>query len=389
MLPSWSYLLLFTTAAMILIAFAARHFARIYGPDNWRRWLNTQRESGRLYQTAAILTPAFYLLLILVFLAPFGGSILIRLLDHLPMACMFAAMQVLPLSRRPTGDQLRCSRCKYPLEGLEPGPATGPDNRHDARCPECGNHWGRPGGSVKINKRWSPRWIALTAILLLPLIIQLGPAIFGRLQVWEKAVLRIAPTSSLVEEVLTQKSFKMDAWAELGRRKETPEQTNRIATALCSRDANAWFSTEEISWMSSAMLSNTIPQSTVEPRLWSLCSVAIVRTGPALEPRLKSKMPLRSPFEGLDIWVTTVPENAGPESAATFKLDVRRGSVTVSAAPSKPWNDADRFRGAVTVLLQPSGSVPPRIDDSGRVIPMGPAVCRLDKTIDVLVEDSK
>jgi hypothetical protein len=319
-IPSWSYFFLAAPIVILGVALVVRHFAKMYGPERLRRWFVAARESGRLFVVMAIAVPAGYMLMIALFMMPFGGSVLIRLLDNLPMACMFAGLQFMSLSRRPTGEQIRCSKCKYSLEGLEAGMNTGPGGRHDARCPECGGQWGWPGGSVKVNKRWAPGWIALSVILLLPLVFQFGSATFGKFGIWENSVLRIVPTSCLVEEVLTKKGFKTAAWVELNKRTISQGNRRRLAEGLFERPAGTYWSTEEQAWTTRELLLKRIDAELVRRRLLQYVEDVRVGSDPKTgEPRLEVSNPATNqfePFGGVEVRIliaTREVDGSGPQ----------------------------------------------------------------------------
>ena len=93
------------------------------------------------------------------------GSKLKRALENAPMACLAVGLMLATDARRRRGTTPRCAACDYDLSG-----AATDDPPPDARCPECGSLWNRPGMTVRGERVWSWRVFAIACLLALPFI---------------------------------------------------------------------------------------------------------------------------------------------------------------------------------------------------------------------------
>lgn len=392
-----TYLMFAAPIAVLCLAMLTRHLLKMHVPDSWRRRFVMMRESGRLFILMALIIPCFYLFMITVFLRPFGGSMVIRLLGALPMACMFAGMQLLGMARRPAGDQLRCSKCKYDLTGLSASEPSGPNGKHDARCPECGWHWGWPGGSERTKKVWSKKWCAAAILLCLPVIAYFTSVPIGGIFWWNRALLTLAPTHSLVKEVLTQRGSTMDSWAELARRTPSAEDKARIAEKILTPPIpTTYFSTDEVTWLTRELAAHTIDPRLIEPRLQRMFTVA-ARPGNSSEIVLLTLKPVPAefgPFQKLELSVFITGRAEGePDQRAAFVI-AGQGIAVFKSYPIKSiqgTQDASegRFRGTLTVILQLPGSPPLGVNTTSRPAPISGGLYRVDIPLDIPVESAK
>lgn len=391
------YLLVAAPIAVFCAAMLIRHLLKMHLRDSWRRRFVVMRESGSLFLLMACIVPGLYLFFIATALGQFGGSVIIRLLGALPMACMFAGMQLFGMARRPVGDRLRCSKCKYDLAGLEPSESRGPDAKHDARCPECGSYWGWPGGSETMTKKWSMKWLAAAILLCLPIAACFASIPIGGILWWNRALLTLAPTHSLVEEVLTSRSFTMDAWAELARRAPSPSDKARIADHILSRPITAiYFTNDEVTWLTRELSNRTVDAHLVEPRLQRMFTVS-ARPGASSENVLLTLTPVSAeftPFQKLQVSVfVTARGDDGPDQQTSFVFPGQGIALFKSYPISSIRKTQDavegRFRGTLTVVLQLPGSPPLRLDVAGHSVPATGGLNRADIPLDIPVEPAK
>lgn len=368
------------------------YLMRTYQPGAWRRRFVAARESGNLFIVLAVVVPCGYLLLVPLLARPFGGSMVVRVLDAIPMACMFAAIQILGLARRPVGNRLRCSKCKYDLAGLPVGKPHGTGGSHDARCPECGEHWGWPGGSERANREWRVKWLVLGGLLLLPLGARFASVPIMGILWWNRAVLRVAPTASIVQEVLTQRGFTNDAWAELSGRKVAAADTARIADRLLSRPAGAYFDINEIGWLTGALAAKSINARLIEPRMGRMFDASARQAaGGYCLLDLKPVATEFGPFAMMEVSVTVAPHIAAGLATSSTVVVAGSGSALYRAYVMGPFLESPRagpprFRGTMTVLLGVPGTAPPPVDAQGRILAIGGWLYRVDVPLDVPVE---
>ncbi len=369
----------------ILVVLLAVVLPRIL-PESARRRLVAIRQSRRIPLLMALIVPAGFLIMVAIFLAPFGGSLFIRVLKNLPMAGMFAGMQFLALSRRPVGDRLRCSRCKYELTGLSPGPSSGPNGRHDGRCPECGGQWGWAGGSEVAVRKWSWPWLAVGVLCLLPLVVQFASAPIKGILWWDSMLLRLAPTSSLVEEVLTQKSFTIAAWAELGKRTLSAADVDRIARKLLTRPSGSYFNTDEQAWLAAALATKSIDADLVKPWLGRMFTTT-AKWDAAGSHATVNLRPVPDEFEPFKVMRVRARVESAAETGAIPVPSIvlaARGSPLFQTYPFRPFavessGDAmaPRFRGVLWVTLETPAARP------------GEGLYRVEVPVDVPVEPGR
>jgi hypothetical protein len=360
-----------------------------------RRRFVALRESGRLFVVMAIVVPCLYLLAIAIMLHSFGGSLFIRELRALPMAMMFTAMQMMALARRPAGTHWKCSKCKYDLRGLreyQPGERA---MRHDAKCPECGEQWGWPGGSIKVDKAWSPKWIALCLLFAAPITAQFASVPIAGIRWWERSLLTLAPSSSLVEEALTARGFTMDAWAELQCRTLSDRDVSRIGAALLSRPVGTYFSPDETAWLTRTIVSHALDASIIEPRLDHLFTVSAKRADPSDGITLTfTPQPTHfAAFSGVDVGVWVTSNHIGQEQLSAFAVAGSNYTLfrtyTLGPYVSASSRESGRFRGVATVALIPREPGRPlgKPPDTLMAAPTG--LYKLDIPLDVEVDPAK
>jgi hypothetical protein len=365
-------------------------------PESARLRFVAMRQSRRLPVILAIVVPAVFLVFTAVFMAPFGGSMFVRLLKNLPMAGMFAAIQFFTLSRRPVGDRVRCSRCKYDLTGLPKGQPSGPNGRHEGRCPECGGQWGWAGGTERLMKVWVWPWLAVGVALLLPMLIQFASAPIMGILWWEGTMLKLAPTSSLVEEVLTQKSFTMAAWAELGKRNVSPAETDRIARVLLTRPAGGYYSLDESAWLKTNLSAKSITRELVVPWLEKMFTVEAAR-GPTVGSVRLTLTPHSEqavPFAGLEACIVVGPRGPiRPDQLAPLVITCGSAGMykpyVLPTVEVQPGETQERFQGTMTVVLQLPGAPGVRVDERGKIVPLAGGLYEVEVPIDVPVAADK
>lgn len=199
------------------------------------------RESRWAKPAIAVVVWTAFLIFVTFSVGP--GSKLKRALENAPMACVGVGLMLATDARRRRGSTPRCAACDYDLSGAatdDPPPGGAPP---EARCPECGSLWNRPGMTVRGERVWSWRVFAVAALLTLPFIaFTVIPLSTGSFAV-RRSILAVLPTSSLIEEVAGSRSFTMDDWAELNTRTLSPAQRARLVRGLLERDAlslHAW-----------------------------------------------------------------------------------------------------------------------------------------------------
>lgn len=395
MIGNLFYIMLIAPVVVFCGAMVLRHWIRMRLSGSLRRRLIALRESGRLFAVMAIVVPSLYLLANALMLHSFGGSLFIRELRALPMAMMFAAMQLTAFAHRSVGTHWKCSKCHYDLRGLPEYQASEHAMRHDAQCPECGEQWGWPGGSIKVEKKWSRGWIAICVILVAPLIAQFASIPLFGIGSWERATLKLAPTSSLVEEVLTARGFTIDAWAELQSRTLSDRNVSRIGTALLSRPVGAYFSQDETAWLTRTIVSHALDPHTIEPLLDRLFTVSAKRADPSNGITLTfTPQPTSfAAFSGVDVGVWVTSSHIGRDQFSAFAV---AGSgytlyTTHSLGPyvSASSRESNRFRGIATVALIPRepGRGPGKPPDTLMTSPTG--LYKLDIPLDLTLESAK
>jgi hypothetical protein len=387
------YFLVAATLVMFAVAMILRHWLQMYISGSLRRRFVELRESGRLFVAMAFIVPGFYLLLTAVMLRSSGGSLLIREIRALPMALMFAGMQTMALSRHSVGQEWKCSKCHYDLRGLaEYQPGDSPPH-HDAKCPECGEQWGWPGGSIKTMKRWRAGWVALTIILFLPLCAYFASVPIGGLGWWERALLKLVPTPSLVEEVLTSRVFTLHEWAELQTRSTSARDTSKIANALLSRPPGALISPDETAWLTRALSAHAIDPRIVQPRLEGMFIVSAKRGNAAQEVMLTftPQPTFFAPFAGLDVGVWVASTESGFEQLSAFAVAGYGYSLYSGheAGPYASSANSNRFRGTATVALMPRGAPRPPGTPPASMMATPTGLYKLDIPLDLPVEPAK
>jgi hypothetical protein len=188
-----------------------------------------------------------------------SGSVLRAMLGSLPMAMMFASFGVFGQMSKRTGSTKRCAKCEYDLSGvIDESPADS-----QARCPECGSQWSKPGGTVVGDKRWSRLGVAFACLLLLPLLASLTLPFIVGFQSLSGPLMKIMPTGSLIKHVTSVRGFRMDEWAELRKRTLTDDQRETLVRGLLTRDAlqlHAWG--DEAKWIVAEFATGTLTAET-------------------------------------------------------------------------------------------------------------------------------
>ncbi len=152
-----------------------------------------------------------------------------NVLDSLPFvlwtAFFSAGMALLSQKRTRIGTEPRCARCEY-LKAPQ-------GNDVLSRCPECGNLWNLPGGSVhgRLPSRRYRRPIGV-ALVLLGTVPLLGPLVHLP---WSLPLLHITPTRVLISQAVYGLTSRREAWAELMRRQLSPAQQTTLATRLLDK----------------------------------------------------------------------------------------------------------------------------------------------------------
>ncbi len=178
-----------------------------------------------------------------------SGSFLRALIGAVPVASMLVGFSVFSQTLQRRGTTLRCAACEYDLTGAEPGKPL-EKGAHDAKCPECGASWGLARGTVVGERMRSKRSIALAILLMLPMLSSFIIPLVAGYSAIDKAIARVMPTGSLINQVAYVSGFRMVEWAELRTRTLTPHQRETLAQGLLTRDAlqlHAWG--DEAKWL--------------------------------------------------------------------------------------------------------------------------------------------
>lgn len=265
------------TLGLSVVIFLVMRSLQMAAPNSrelgwFRRW----RESKYFILIPAVVVPIVFLMFT-AFTGTLisGGSLLLRSLDNLPMAGVFAFMPFMSRARVSVGGLL-CTKCKYNVESLAPPIPDGQTKRpvHDVVCPECGSQFGWPGGTTSESYKWQLSRVVIPAMCLLPIVVQFGSIPFAGILWWKSVLHRVVPTASLVKEVTTSRSFTMAAWDELGRRELTAAEDRQIATHLLSPPPKQFFNSDERRWLSAAVAAQAIDSELISPWINRLVAVS-------------------------------------------------------------------------------------------------------------------
>ncbi|GMU82108.1 MAG: hypothetical protein AMXMBFR47_19790 [Planctomycetota bacterium] len=171
------------------------------------------------------------------------GAIASTLLSYSPFVLVFVGIAVLRRARRRIGSTRRCRKCDYQqAPDADPGP----------RCPECGADWSAPDGIIRGDRQPHGTLRMWTGIVTLAAGVALIALQFTAPLALNDWLSRRLPTSVLIEQAITTKSFDRSEWSALSLRLLTPEQERRLAGGLLdaarqrghlSHGASAWFTT--------------------------------------------------------------------------------------------------------------------------------------------------
>jgi hypothetical protein len=218
----------------------------------WHKYAPDGTERYRARVIGAFLPFAIFCILMSSMWATRGGSLIAGLMSNSLMAFMFLAMGFGGIVVRRRGTTPRCAKCEYEMDAEAER-----SEDADARCPECGAFWKRPGGRIRGDKMFQ-RWPIAAAVVcgglgLAAMVMQFS----GR-----AAMARALPTSSLIREVTgAPRGFTMDEWAALAGRTLGDHQKIRLAEGLLRlRERRQYLAREADAWFESAVLAGDLPQ---------------------------------------------------------------------------------------------------------------------------------
>ncbi|MBU6412265.1 MAG: hypothetical protein KGS45_02225 [Planctomycetes bacterium] len=298
---------------VLVIYWLARRIHHAAPQSREASWFRRVRASPYAILFSAVVIPVLFLAgTALVGGLISGGSLLVRVLDNLPMAGVFVALPLISRAKVATGGLL-CAKCKYNVESLSPPTPEGQAKPavHDMVCPECGSQFGWPGGTISEYHEWRKSRMVWPAIFLLPLLIQFGSIPFAGVLWWKSALLRLVPTSSLIEDVTTSRSFTMAVWDEIGKREISADECREISVALLSPPPRQYFSPDERRWLSASIAAGSVPAELVEPWLSRLVLVNTLLTPQSRDVAIKFDTAVLAPVEGTH--VSLVVESDAPD----------------------------------------------------------------------------
>lgn len=338
--------MIFTIAIVVVIYLLGRGLQHAAPKAREPTWFRRVRDSRFGWMLPSVVVPLAFLSVAGVLTQVLtGGSVILRLLDNLPMAGVFAALPLIGRSKVSTGGLL-CAKCKYNVESLAPPIPEGQSKRsvHDEVCPECGSQFGWPGGAISEHHEWRMSRLILPLILLLPMLIQFGSIPFVGVLWWKSALHRLVPTDSLIVEATNSRSFTMAAWDELSRRSLTAEQDRRIALALLSPPPRPYFNTDERKWLSAAIAAQSMDPDLLRP--WLERMLVVTRSSTAAERvRIKCDTEFLMPFYDMSITLHLITDPPSQQEPLTIRM---AGSEpynaywlgTLPAGVQRAWVDA-------------------------------------------------
>lgn len=335
-------------------------------------WFRKVRESRFGFLIPAVLVPGGFLLAVtLTGALTSGGSVLIRILDNLPMAGMFVFFPLVSRARVPVGGLL-CAKCKYNVESLAPPIPEGQSKPsvHDVVCPECGSQFGWPGGTISEHHEWRPARLILPSIFLLPILIQFGSIPLAGILWWKSAINRVAPTGSLIKDATASRSFTMAAWDELSRRELTAEQNHQIAEKLLGPPPRQYFNPDERKWLSTAIAARAIDPELIRPWLERLLVVSRSATEGDRRVQIKCDTAFVQPVYEMSITLQLVTEPASKQTPLTIKMAGSQPYTaywlgTLPDGVQRAWVDAAVHVPGEVVA---SGAVGEEMEKSGKVL---------------------
>jgi len=164
---------------------------------------------------------------------------------------------------RRIGTERFCIRCDYPFIDA---PAV-------IRCPECGAGWLGAFGTVT-GRRQASRVLVVIGVVCAVGAFGLQMAATA----YQSTFMRAMPTSLLIHQAATTRSFDNAYWAALVRRTLTPEQERALALGLLdARLAGNGFSAQDEGWIDGRVRAGVLPGTLVERYFAEMVGPARIR----------------------------------------------------------------------------------------------------------------
>lgn len=320
-------------------------------------WFRRVRTPPYVILLSAVVVPLLYLAgTALVGGLISGGSLLVRVLDNLPMAGVFVAIALISRAKVATGGLL-CAKCKYNVESLSPPIPEGQTKPpvHDVVCPECGSQFGWPGGTISEHHEWRMSRLVWPCVFLLPMLIQFASIPVAGVLWWKSALLRLVPTSSLIKEAINSRSFTMAVWDEIGKREISADECREISVALLSPPPRQYFNPDERRWLSASIAAGSVPAELVEPWLSRLVMVVTTVMPQGRDVVVKFDTALLAPMEGTH--VSLVVESDAPDQVRAPVIVPLSGTPAFSTHKLAPVPVGAKRAWVLAVLHAPGETV--------------------------------